>query len=112
MALSVDIEVEDIEYRKIGNQTLKARMYRPNGPGPFPAIVEVHGGAWISNDRMTNTPIHENLSTNGVFVMAIDFRMPPNFLYPDSVRDINFAIRWLRKNEKKYNIIGSSIGLI
>ena len=112
MALSVDIKVEDIEYRKIGNQTLKARMYRPNGPGPFPAIVEVHGGAWISNDRTTNTPIHEDLSKNGVFVMAIDFRMPPDFLYPDSVRDINFAIRWLRKNDKKYNIIGSSIGLL
>ncbi len=106
------IEVEDIEYRKIGTEILMARLYRPRGPGPFPAIVEVHGGAWTSNDRTTNTPIHEKLSRNGIFVMAIDFRMPPNFLYPDSIKDINFSIRWLRKNANQFNIVPSSIGLL
>ena len=45
MEQDFDIEVGDIAYRKIGTKILMARLYRPRGPGPFPAIVEVHGGA-------------------------------------------------------------------
>ena len=112
MEQDFDIEVEDIVYRKIGTEILMAKLYRPRGPGPLPAIVEVHGGAWTSNDRRTNTLIHENLSRNGIFVMAIDFRMPPNFLYPDPKKDINFSIRWLRKTANQFNVVPSSIGLL
>jgi acetyl esterase/lipase len=44
--------------------------------------------------------------------MAIVFRMPYNFLYPNSIKDINFCIRWLRKNVKQFYILPASIGLL
>lgn len=46
----VNIEINYIEYRRIGTKTLMARVYRPIGTAPFPGIIEVHDGAWISNN--------------------------------------------------------------
>ena len=48
---------EDLEYQHAGSVSLLARFYRPEGRGPFPAILEVHGGAWISGDRFNNVAI-------------------------------------------------------
>lgn len=50
-AARYDIEVEDIEYLRHGERPLLARVYRPRGKGPFPLIVDVHGGAWCRKNR-------------------------------------------------------------
>jgi acetyl esterase len=105
-----EIQIEDIEYLRHGDKPLLARLYRPRGAGPFPAVVEVHGGAWTANDRTTNVAIHEPLARAGVFVMAIDFRMPPDAKYPASIRDINFAIRWLKQHARDFNIRPELVG--
>ena len=44
--MSYDITVEDIEYVRHGGTPLLARLYRPQGTGPFPIMVELHGGAF------------------------------------------------------------------
>jgi len=44
------VAVEDVEYQK----AMLARLYRPSGAGPFPAALQVHGGAWTSKDRTDN----------------------------------------------------------
>ena len=59
------IQVEDIEYARPGGTALLARFYRPGGTGPFPAVLEVHGGAWTSGDRFNNTAIGEYLAAHG-----------------------------------------------
>src|SRR5436305_1166065 len=46
-----DIRIEDVEYQNEGGRALLARVYRPAGAGPFPAVLQVHGGAWTSKDR-------------------------------------------------------------
>jgi len=109
MAPSFTVEIEDVEYARPDDKALLARLYRPQGPGPFPAVVEVHGGAWTSNDRLTNTPIHKPLAESGVVVMAIDFRMPPDAGYPAALQDINTAICWLKSNAES---LGSHAGLV
>jgi acetyl esterase len=110
MQVSDELQIEDIEYLRHGDKPLLARFYRPRGPGPFPAVVEVHGGAWTSNDRTTNVAIHEPLARSGVVVMAIDFRMPPEAKYPASIADINFAIRWLKQHARDFDVDARRIG--
>lgn len=105
-----DIEIEDIEYLRHGDRPLLARLYRPRGSGPFPCVVEVHGGAWTQNDRTTNVAIHQALARSGVVVMAIDFRMPPQAQYPASICDINFAVRWLKHHALAFNLRPGMIG--
>ncbi len=79
-----------------------ARLYRPEGTGPFPAVLEVHGGAWTGGDRLNNASIAEDLARNGILVMSIDFRMPPVAGYPDTVADVNLGIRWLKAHATEY----------
>src|SRR5438270_550959 len=53
------IEIRDLEYQRCGDEPMLARLYRPIGAGPFPALVDVHGGAWASGDRLNNAPLDE-----------------------------------------------------
>ena len=97
-----EIETRDIVYLRHGDTALLARLYRPKGEGPFPALVEVHGGAWASGDRLNNAPLDEALARSGIVVLAIDFRMPPAYRYPASIADINFATRWLKAHAGEF----------
>jgi len=110
MAPSYEIDPSDIDYLRHGEKPLRARLYRPRGQGPFPAVIEVHGGAWTSNDRTANVAIHGPLAKSGAVVMAIDFRMPPEAKYPASICDINYAIRWLKQHARDFAIDPDRIG--
>src|SRR5713101_5760100 len=91
-----DFDVEDVEYLRHADTALLARLFKPRGQGPFPAIVELHGGAWCLGDRLNDTSINEELARAGILVAALDFRVPPAASYPASLADINYGIRWLK----------------
>jgi len=97
------VQQRDIEYLQHGDLRLLARLYQPDGPGPFPAVVEVHGGAWTSGDRFSNVAIDAALARAGVVVLALDFRMPPEGVYPATVADVNFGIRWLKAHADQFH---------
>jgi acetyl esterase len=97
-----EIEVRDLEYQRADGAPLQARLYRPVGSGPFPALIEVHGGAWASGDRLNNAPLDEALAKSGIVVLAIDFRMPPQHCYPASIADVNLATRWLKAHAGEF----------
>jgi acetyl esterase/lipase len=107
-----EIDVEDVTYLTHGSKALLARLYRPRGAGPFPVMIDLHGGAWVNGDRHNDKVICEALARSGVVVAAIDFRMPPDGGYPASLADINFAVRWARAQAKAWNARGDRIGLI
>ena len=96
------IEIRDLEYQRCDGAPMLTRLYRPIGAGPFPALVEVHGGAWASGDRLNNAPLDEALAKSGIIVLAIDFRMPPRFRYPASIADVNLATRWLKAHAGEF----------
>jgi acetyl esterase len=98
-----EIEIEDVEYLRHGDAPLLARLFKPRGQGPFPAIVELHGGAWCLGDRLNDDGINEQLARAGILVAALDFRVPPVASYPASVADINYGIRWLKSQAAKLN---------
>lgn len=95
-SMHYEFEVEDVEYLRHGDTALLARLFKPHGQGPFPAVVELHGGAWCLGDRLQDTAINEQLARAGILVAALDFRLPPAASYPGSLADINFGIRWLK----------------
>jgi acetyl esterase/lipase len=94
--MSYEIKVEEVEYLRHGDTPVLARLYRPQGEGPFPMMVELHGGAWCRQDRLADKLIHESLARSGVVVAALDFRQPPVAPYPASLQDIHYGIRWLK----------------
>src|SRR5260370_17227367 len=97
MASNVEFEVDvkDVEYQRQGDEPWLARVYRPIGTGPFPTVVDVHGGAWNNGDRLNDTLMNQAMAAQGVLTVAIDFRHPPEAGYPASVQDMNPSLRWL-----------------
>ena len=98
-----EVEVRDVEYQHLSGKPWLARIYRPKGAGPFPTIVDVHGGAWHNGDRTNNAGIDQALAAKGIVVAAIDFRQPPEAGYPASICDINLAVRWLKAQAAEFN---------
>src|SRR5712671_1012333 len=102
VAARFEIEVRDLAYQRHDGAPLLARLYRPIGVGPFPALIDVHGGAWAAGDRLNNAPLDEALAKSGIVVLAIDFRMPPLWRYPASIADVNLATRWLKAHAGEF----------
>ncbi len=97
-----DVEVRDLPYQQLGGQDWLARVYQPVGAGPFPMIVDVHGGAWHNGDRTNNVGMDRALAARGVVVAALDFRQPPQAGYPASIQDVNLGVRWLKANADEF----------
>jgi len=104
------IDVEDVEYVRHGNTPLLARLFKPRGDGPFPTIVELHGGAWCRGDRLSDTVMNEALAKTGVVVASLDFRMPPVAPYPASMVDINYGIRWAKTQAARWHSRPDMVG--
>ncbi len=104
-----EIDIEDVEYQRTGGQPMLARLYRPRARKIVPALVEVHGGAWVNGDRLNNAALDEHLARCGVLVMAVDFRMPPLHPYPAAIADVNLATRWLKANALR---LGSRVEMV
>lgn len=107
-----EINVEDVVYLRHGDRQLLARLFRPRGNGPFPAMIDVHGGAWCLMDRLLDTPVNEALARSGVVVAALDFRMPPEAPYPASLADINYGVRWLKSRAEEFGSRSDLVGII
>ena len=97
-----EIDIDEIEFLRHGETPYLARVFRPRGAGPFPAVIEAHGGAWCEGNRGNNDSINREVAKGGVVVAAIDFRNPPVATYPGSVADVNFGIRWLKANAARF----------
>ena len=110
-AKSRDFDVEDLEYLRHGDKPLLARVFRPRGEGPFPALVECHGGAWCQSDRTTERLRHQAMATHGIVSIALDFRSGNEDPYPASVQDINYAVRWTKLNARALKTGADLVGL-
>jgi len=98
-----EVDVSDVEYRRDGDQAWLARVYRPRATGPFPALVDVHGGAWTMGDRTNNALMDEGLAATGLVVVALDFRQAPQHAYPAMVADVNYGTRWLKAHARDFD---------
>ena len=105
-----EVQIEDVEYLRHGDKPFLARLFKPQGIGPFPVMVELHGGAWVNGNRENGDVANEALARNGVIVAALDFRVPPEASYPASFADIHYGIRWCKVQAKGWNGISDRIG--
>jgi acetyl esterase/lipase len=107
-----EIKIWDVEFRRTPARTLMARIYQPQGEGPFPALLDLHGGAWNNQDRTANAPMDENLARSGLLVVAIDLRRAPEAPYPASIQDANYGVRWLKAKAREWNGDPATVGAL
>jgi acetyl esterase len=107
-----EIKVSEVELRRTpAGRMLMARIYQPDGPGPFPTMLDLHGGAWNAKDRHAEEPMDRALAASGVLVVAIDMTLAPEAPYPACVQDANYGVRWLKSKAASWNGDPSKIGV-
>lgn len=102
--------VQDITYLRHGTREWPLRLFRPEGAGPFPLVLDIHGGAWTSGDLADGQARDETLARAGFVVAAPNFRHAGDG-YPSSLADINYAIRWLKAQAGEYRIDPARVGI-
>ena len=105
-----DIRVFEETYRSGPDGDWPVRIYQPQGPGPFPALLDVHGGAWSTGSYLNNERIDRALAATGILVAAIEFRQAPQHTYPAQVADANYGTRWLKARASSFNADAASVG--
>jgi acetyl esterase len=100
----------DVQYLDVDGTTRLVRIYQPQGQGPFPILLSVHGGAWTDKDHTDNAVTSRPLAASGMVVAAIALRTAPAFPYPSMVQDTNYAVRWLKAHAADFNGDAEVIG--
>src|SRR4029077_914022 len=111
-AARFDLAISEVEFRRnSAGRMLMARIYQPKGPGPFPTVLDLHGGAWNTKDRFAEEPMDRALAASGLLVVAVDLTLAPEAPYPASVQDANYAVRWLKWKAPSLNGDPSKVGI-
>ena len=94
-------------------------LYLPEGAGPHPAIIAVHGGGWQQGTRAGYRHWGPYLATRGIALFAVDYRLakPGQKSFPEAVHDIRAAVQYLRGSAaalkldpKRIALMGDSAG--
>ena len=109
---------EDVVYGRVQGAGLLADIAYPEGKGPYPVILSVHGGRWFRESKTTHSAINvRQWAGFGFFAMSIDYRLIGCTPAPACYQDTLCAIRWLHAHADKYPIdrrrlflIGQSAG--
>jgi acetyl esterase/lipase len=95
----------DIEFAKVDGVSLKMDAWIPDGEGPFPTVVLVHGGGWQQGDKQTTfNPIFEPLSKAGFVWFTVNYRLAPKYHYPAAVDDVVSAIRFIEEHASEFKV--------
>ncbi len=108
----------DIEFARPGGESLTLDAWVPDGPGPHPAVIIVHGGGFVAGSKTTYVkPLFGPLTDAGFAWFSINYRLAPKHPFPAAIEDTEAAIRWIRKNARTFNadakrmaIVGESAG--
>jgi acetyl esterase/lipase len=111
-AAQFEIKISEVEFRKTATRTLMARIYQPQGAGPFPVLLDLHGGAWNNKDRFANAPMDEAVAKSGVLVVAIDMTLATEAPYPACAQDASYGVRWLKSKAIELNGDPSTLGVL
>ncbi len=115
-AARADLKI-DVEYGQAGGESLKLDAYVPDGAGPFPAVILVHGGGWNAGDKSGGpkkgymAPMHEPLAKAGFAWFSINYRLAPKHPYPACIEDVETAIRWVKAHAAEYHLDPKRIAL-
>ena len=103
---------QDVEYSAPEGEPLLLDAFVPDGTGPFPALIAIHGGGWALRDKSDWDNSCRELAMAGFACFTIDYRLAPAHPYPAAVDDARAAVQWVRDHAAEYSVDPSRLGAI
>jgi alpha-L-fucosidase 2 len=117
--------LQDVEYGQASGQSLRLDANIPDGPGPYPVAIIVHGGAWVTGDKQRSVrPLFKPLTDGGVAWISINYRLarasdPASLISLEGLSalsggadDVRNAVEFVRAHAGEWNIDAERIVLI
>jgi alpha-L-fucosidase 2 len=107
--------LRDVEYSRPAGVGLTLDASIPDGDGPFPAAIVVHGGGWVRGDKRYPdvTPLFKPLSDAGIAWFSIDYRLASDpFQFGVAIEDVEAAVRFVKAHAAEYRIDPNRLALI
>lgn len=114
LAIAARAELKtDIVFAQAGGTNLTLDAFVPEGSGPFPTCILVHGGGFTKGNKTSFIkPLFEPLSKAGFAWFTINYRLAPQHRFPANVEDVESAIRWVKAHAAEYKADPKRIALI
>ena len=104
---------KDIPYSFPEGRDLLLDAYVPEGAGPFPAVIIVHGGGWEAGDKITYvSPVFAPLAHAGFAWFSIDYRLTPYVHVPEQLQDVRNALHFVRQHAGWFHVDPNRIALL
>jgi alpha-L-fucosidase 2 len=111
--IAAPLDKKDVEYARPDGKPVLLDLHVPDGPGPFPAAILVHGGGFDEGSKSTNTkPLFQPLADAGFAWFSIDYRLAPAAKFPQANEDLMSAIRWVKRHAAEYHLDPNKVVLI
>lgn len=103
----------DIEFAVVDGVRLTLDAYVPEGKGPFPAVIMVHGGGFTAGDKQTYVkPLFGPLTRGGFAWFTINYRLAPKYRFPAAVEDVERAVQYVKSHASEYKVDPKRIALM
>jgi alpha-L-fucosidase 2 len=102
----------DVIYRQVDGIKLRLDAAIPEGEGPFPAVILVHGGGWQAGDKTHFRSLFDPLTRAGFAWFSVDYRLAPKFKFPACLEDVETAVEWVKAHAAEYQIDPNRIALL
>jgi acetyl esterase len=114
LAQAAGVFKENVPFATVDNgEVLTLDAWIPEGPGPFPAVIVVHGGGFVNGDKQTYVkPLFDPLKASGFAWFTINYRLAPKVHFPVPQQDLGRAIKWVKANAKDYKVSPNKIALM
>lgn len=102
----------DVTYSRVAGEEMKMDIYVPKGNAgtSFPAVVVIHGGAWMSGKRQDMAALATQFAESGFVAATVSYRLAPKHKWPAMLDDVQTAVRFLRSHASEYQIDPKRIG--
>jgi acetyl esterase/lipase len=102
----------DVPYDERFGEATSMDVYEPDGDGPHPGVMFIHGGAWAAGSKDEYTDAAKRLARSGYVTATINYRLTPEGTYPRNVQDCVCALAYLRAKATTYKLDVNRIALI
>jgi alpha-L-fucosidase 2 len=103
----------DIEYANVDGESLKLDASVPDGDGPFPVAILIHGGGWGGGDKAReHVPPVSPWINDDITWFSINYRLAPAHRWPACIDDVRTAIRWVKAHAAEFKGDAKRIALI